>query len=292
MIAGWKLRLQFGVFVLILFASTGCAFAKPTVAWCAGCTQQQREQKARTSVANGEVYVGETTSSNVYSYLVTREYDSSHTPPLFIGKQLTQTTPDPEIVQNISTLRAWYNTAPVGWVKTYAGLGQTKVDYRGPGWQGSSVYDFVVSGPAKNNLQDWVAQQAFFMVTLPDRIIQVLQIVDLADEDSTPKSIVTVTFDDGSTLDLEADLSASPYARFKAVKDSGRDKNNNTVMSARRTTPILFEFDSSNSSDYTNWMSWMNLLGYNMNDANHGAGHLYACTSSPAGYFCVLYMTQ
>jgi hypothetical protein len=115
--------------------------------------------------------------------------------------------------------------------------------------------------------------------------------VNRVDSDSTPRSVVTVTFEDGSTLELEMDL-GSYDPKFKVTKDSGRDRSNNTVLSERRMTPVLFEFDSSSSSDYNNWMSWMNLLGYSMRDANQGAGHVYACTSSAAGYRCELYMKQ
>jgi hypothetical protein len=271
------MKYWFPALVLLLGGTAAqAATIKPTLMWCDGCTAPQKRSMAGTRPIGETVYIGDNTANSFSAYFVDLLLDDSYNPPRQV-KSPHLTTLDPSYNDLDDALLDFYDHAPVGWHKSLqATYPVTPIN----------VYDVVVVGPAQNNLLDWVSNDVgMIMNQIPIRIEQMLSFFTIADASKMPSIRVTVTFTDGSKIDVDVDYSTT-NPDFKVVENSGRDSHNNVVLSRRTSAPTNFDFSGSgNPSDYLDWVHWMQQLGYGIPVSQ---GMTWACTQDPAnGLHCV-----
>lgn len=242
--------------------------------WCDGCTAAQTQAKALTQPPGATVYVGNLTARSVSAYTIYLDVDDSTQPPRRTKMADPIATTQP--YQNAAnSLINFYHAAPAGWTKS------KEVHYDGPVAGDRIAYDVVNQSPARNEFLDWANDNTSLSVYVLDHVYVFTTSV-------VPIESVTVTFWDGSKIELDLNIYTNEWSM---VKDSGRDSNNNTILSTATEDPIQFMFSDvgyRNPADVGRWANQMSLLGYTGQGARKGT---WACTKSAAGHHCV-YITQ
>ena len=232
-------------------ANYAMATAVPIV-WCDGCSDPQKNVKA-LSQPEGVVYIGDVIGRNLHAYDVWSDIDDSQTPPRRIkyADPIALAAPYQDAG---NALIEFYNISPMGMQKNIG------FNYPDPN---TNVYSVAIAGARQNNLTDWVSNQPYAVsVELRDRLENVGSIFHIADGTRIPTIEFTITFTDGSRIDVKVDLSAS-NPHYTVVLNSGRDSHNNNVLSTVSPNPQQFGFSGpGNTNDFQNWLNQMNALGY------------------------------
>jgi len=260
----------------LLFSGQALA-ALPTLAWCNGCTDSQKKNKAAEYPIGTTVYVGDVTNRSQKGFFIDQGW--TETQPTQPYAKPTPFTPAPPQSDVISAMMEFYNITPAGWSKA--------IDYNYP-VSNINVYKVVNPGPNQNNLTDWVGRQPYTQsLEVRAGILAIGSTFTPAKSSELPKTTFEIEFTDGSTITVEADYSGRT-PRYKVKLNTGRDSHNNDVLSTPDGMGHGHEFDFSgpgNPSDYANWLYQMGtFLHY---DVPVSPGSFWACTNSPAGLHCV-----
>lgn len=209
--------------LLALLPVSAFAISKPTVLWCHGCTESQLTAAvlADATPLGVPIYVGDTATGAVGTYMVYADVDDSKHPPVHV-RTVESATADPSIAALMTGALDFYNIAPVGWKKKIADV------YTGsdPHASGYTVSNF---GADQTNYNVWRNSTwggTKGLVHVLALVIQLAVITNVADASSAPYVSVTTTFDDGTSVTSAWDYLTTS---FKVDPNLSVDSENNPI---------------------------------------------------------------
>ena len=277
------------------------------LAFCTGCSAAQEESTA-LSMGLGNVYVADVQARTVNAYSVYADVDDSTRPPTHV--RYADLTPGSE--PYLSAARGavnFYNMAPKGWTKSLnlstsgvlsgSGVNDIVVPYS----DGTkNVYNVIDPGVPQNSLTNWVKNSAgSYANGYMMNFIGLAGTFHVVDMTAVQKIVITVTFQDGSKIDIDADFSTT-NPTYTVDPKSGRDSHGNNVPATRQAATCstggqngicTYNFDGpGNPTDLPNWTQRMQRFGVTIGTGGTGGSPhgTWACVSTGEGentvYYC------
>lgn len=296
------------------------ASAKVTIVSCEGCSQSQEEYAAAqelnkentnpTAPARGNIYVGNNGVIHKYSVFVENRVDPPHckegtcTQPQRVAATvqtsgMPQWSATPMSVESsvqaaFDNMMAFYNAAPVGWVKHYTlkivvpgeatsadegiALNQRAMafaqsdtpvvvpvlNYPDPR---INAYDVVNRGAVQQQFLDYLRSVPSGQISsVIDHLAQIAAAVNMVNYKEVPSIVVEVVFSDKSSVDaiMEKDTSLN---RFSIIPDTAVDSNHNPIPATKAVvqgtgiSKYVFNTYDSNGTDALNMFNQISELG-------------------------------